>query len=536
MACRLAEAGRFEVHVLERGRRYGRNEFPRRPEEVAGVLWDPDDGMFGPFEWRSFARSRTDAVAAAGLGGGSLIYSSVLYRIPPRFFAGWPVGITRQLLDPYYDRAATMLDGESYPVHRPDWPYWRSTPKARALLEATARIRGSCASRPSMEIEWPALAVRFGPEPGREIINRQGVAQTTCVMCGECNLGCNTHAKNTLDLNYLALAESRGALIREYCSVRSITPDVRGGFDLELADPRYRLAAQPSRRERFDIVILAAGSMGSTELALEMSRRIGLSKMVGKGVTPNGDILGFVVGSSQDLAPSRGPTITGAIHIENGSYDDGFQTAAWIEDGAIPLFLLWFYHGRLRGMRFGARALRGLLNYVRGSFGGRGGETNIGDEMAPVLFPSSAAWARNTLMLLGMGRDRAGGTYELRRAARRGYDRLHLAWNAGDGELHYHRVRTAMKRIAEALGGELIENPMDYLLNRYITVHPLGGLPLGNTHTDGAVDVSDAHLFGCANLFVVDASIIPKPIGPNPSLTIAALAEMYAERLSRRFT
>lgn len=104
-----------------------------------------------------------------------------------------------------------------------------------------------------------------------------------------------------------------------------------------------------------------------------------------------------------------------------------------------------------------ARALRGLWNYVRGSFGGRGGETNIGDEMAPALFPSSPAWARNTLMLLGMGRDRAGGTYEMRRVARRGYDRLHLAWNAGDGELHYHRVRTAMKRIAEVLGGDLAD-------------------------------------------------------------------------------
>ncbi len=111
MACRLAQSGRFEVHVLERGKRYGRNEFPRRPEDVANVLWNPDEGCFGPFEWRSFSSARTDAVAAAGLGGGSLIYSSVLYRVPERLLNGWPGGITRKVLDPYYDRALEMLEG-----------------------------------------------------------------------------------------------------------------------------------------------------------------------------------------------------------------------------------------------------------------------------------------------------------------------------------------------------------------------------------------------------------------------------------------
>ncbi len=539
MACRLASEDRFEVHVLERGARYGRNGFPRRPDEMGDALWDPDDGRFGLFEWRSFPASRTDAVAASGLGGGSLIYSSVLYRVPDELFEGWPGGINRALLDRYYDRALGMLEGRSYPVDRPDWPYWENTPKARALVEATAIIRGQRAGAPAMRVEWPPLAVRFGKEPGREVINPHGVPQTNCVMCGECNLGCNTHSKNTLDLNYLAVA-ARKAAVRTFTAVRAITPNPRGGYDLTLADPRHRVAEEERPTEHFDMVIVSAGSMGSSELIMRMREGLSerdrqrMSPRVGKGVTPNGDLLGFVTGSPRDLSPTRGPTITGAIHFDSGSYADGFATSAWIEDGAFPLFLQWFYHGRVTGPAPGWGGIRGIWRYLRGALGGVDGESNLGDEMAPVLFPKGGAWTRGTMMMLGMGRDRAGGVYALRKAPRDSYDRVHLDWRPRDGELHYQRVRTMMERISKALGGRFVENPMDYLLNRYITVHPLGGLGLGDTPEEGAVDAKTAQLFGFENLYVVDASIIPLATGPNPSLTIAALAEMYAERLCEK--
>jgi cholesterol oxidase len=537
MACRLAESGRFDVEVLERGPRYGRNGFPRLPDQVRKMFWDPDDGYFGPFEWRSFPRSRTDAVAAAGLGGGSLIYSNVLYRVPERLFADWPGGVTRKLLDPYYDRATAMLEGRSYPVDRPDWPYWKGTPKAQALAEAVARIRASPRGHPPMSVEWPPLAVQFGPEPGREVINRQGVAQTTCTMCGECNVGCNTHAKNTLDLNYLARAEAHGALLRTSCAVRAIVPERGGGFTLRIGDPRYRLDRSArgggDHEERFDLVIVSAGSMGSSELVLGMRRHVKLSPTAGTQVSPNGDILGFVVGAPSAYSPCVGPTITGAIRMDCGSYPDGFATTAWIEDGAFPPFLVWYLAGRLRGARLGLAALRGAWRYLSGVFGGRDGESNVGDDASPLLF-ANQKWTSNTMMLLGMGRDRSGGTYELRRRRRSVYDRVHLSWDPREGELHYERVRRAMGRIADALGGRFVENPMDDVLHRYITVHPLGGLPLGDSPETGSVDPRTAELYGTKGLFVVDASIFPLPTGPNPSLTIAALAELFAERLCER--
>jgi cholesterol oxidase len=166
---------------------------------------------------------------------------------------------------------------------------------------------------------------------------------------------------------------------------------------------------------------------------------------------------------------------------------------------------------------------------MSGWFGARGGEANIGDSLTRIILRDPAFMTR-TMMLLGMGRDRSTGTFTLRPGDEATWDRLRLAWKSGDGELHYQRLRLAMDRIAEAIGGHYVENPLS-LLNRYISVHPLGGLPMADRIEDGPVDAASGRVFGCDGLYVVDGSIIPTAVGPNPSLTIAALAEMYAERM-----
>ena len=528
MACRLAESGRFDVTVLERGPRYGRAGFPRRNDQVRRAFWDPDDGYFGQFEYRSFGRSGVDVLTCAGLGGGSLIYSNVLYRMPAPFFATWPGGLTRTLLDPCYQRALEMLEGQPYPVDRPAWPYLAATPKAQALAEAVARIGASPRGGPAMRLEWPPLAVQFSAEPGAAVINGQGVAQTSCIMCGECNLGCNTQAKNTLDLNYLTRATQHGAEVRTWCAVSAIdaagAPDA--GWILRTGDPRYRATTS----ERFDLVVVAAGSLGSTELLLDLAKRRRLSDRVGTQWSPNGDMLGILRKTPWPLQPSAGPVITGAIHVDAASYPDGFAGGAWIEDGGFPAALAWYLGGRLQGWRVGLAGLRGLLRLLQGWFGRRLAEANVGDDLAPFLF--GAPGFEHTMLMLAMGRDRATGRFALRDGPGR-TDRLHLDWRPGDGELHYQHARAAMARIGSALGSDFTENPVDWL-GRYISVHPIGGLPLGDRRETGAIDATSGEAFGCPDLYVVDGSVIPEAVGPNPSLTIAALAELFAARLVER--
>ena len=536
MACRLAESGRYDVTVLERGPQYARGAFPRSPDQLGELFWDPDDAHWGLFEYRSFplrafalrrgARSRVDVLTASGLGGGSLIYSNVLYRMPQRFFDDWPGAIRRPGLDRWYERAERMLEGRPYPMLE-TWGY-RTTPKSRGLAEAAAKMRADPRGGPAVTLEWPNLAVQFGAERGGEVVNQQGVRQSTCTMCGECNIGCNAGAKNSLEVTYLARAAKFGATTRTWTAVRAIRK-AENGWRLVLTDPR----GGDDTTEDFDRVIVAAGSLGSTFLMLALRDHLGLrSPGVGTRWSPNGDLLGFVTGAAFERHPTQGPVITGALRVDAGAYPDGFPAGAWIEDGGIPGLLVWYLLGRQSGKWWpGIPGLGKALKVAAGWFGARGGEANIGDSLTRIILRDPSFLTR-TMMMLGMGRDRSTGTFTLR--SRPGdeatWDRLRLAWKSGDGELHYQRLRIAMTRIAEALGGHYVENPLS-LLHRYISVHPLGGMPIADRIEDGPVDARTGQVFGCDGLYVVDGSIIPTAVGPNPSLTIAALAEMYAERM-----
>src|SRR5215210_1429749 len=92
-ACRLAERG-WRVCVLERGRRFGRGDFPDRPEQAPRVVWHPRANPGGMFDLRLM---RDVAVlCAAGVGGGSLVYANVQLRAPAEAFEqDWPEAIDR---------------------------------------------------------------------------------------------------------------------------------------------------------------------------------------------------------------------------------------------------------------------------------------------------------------------------------------------------------------------------------------------------------------------------------------------------------
>ncbi|MGH2805477.1 MAG: FAD-dependent oxidoreductase, partial [Thermoleophilaceae bacterium] len=232
-AYRLAEAGQ-RVCLLERGKPYPPGSFARTPGEMRTNFWDPVRGLFGLFDLWSFRG--LNALVSSGLGGGSLIYANVLLRKDEDWFVQedldrggleyWPVN--RADLDPHYDRAEAMLAPQRYPLdHEP----YRSTPKTREF-RAVAEKKG---------YDWflPNLAVTFGvdgrdPVPGEPIPedhpNLHGRTRTTCRLVGECDIGCNYGAKNTLDYNYLTEAQRQGAEIRTRSEVRVIEPLDRGGY------------------------------------------------------------------------------------------------------------------------------------------------------------------------------------------------------------------------------------------------------------------------------------------------------------------
>ena len=531
-ACLLAERQSATVHVLERGRQYARNEFPRRPDHFHEAFWDPQYGRFGMFEYQSFAKSDIDVLTASGLGGGSLIYSNVLYEMPAEFFEGWPGGITRQTLDPYYQKVLEMMEARPYPIDQPGWPY-AETPKSKALRQVYTRLSAHPLGHPAARLEWPRLAIQFGPKAGEAKLNNQEVMQTTCIMCGECNIGCNYHAKNTLDLNYLARADKHGAIIHTSAEVRAILPRAdRPGYTVVYSDP-----LRTSQLERIEAthVVVAAGSLGSTKLLLRMKHSgqlPHLSPALGTKWSGNGDLLGLCLGSSEPVYPSTGPVITGAIRFFHARYPDGMPHGLYIEDAGLPGMLAWYLTAKTPAWWSVIDGLRGAWRYAQGLIWGRT-HVNIGSAVSPILFQESDLISR-ALPFLGMGRDRSSGTIQLR--LKRTIPLtwmddcdIQLTWDSRPSRLHFDRVRDGMKRLTAELGGLFVENPLSHL-SRYIAVHPLGGCPMGDSDRDGVVDARTGEVFGHKGLYVVDGSIVPTSVGPNPSLTIAALAHVFAER------
>ncbi len=536
MTLRLAEKG-HRVCLLERGRRYGMHEFPRRMNEFReGVFWDPEDGKYGLMEFDAYPKSDAFSVRASGLGGGSLIYANVLYRMPADFFEGWPAGITRQVLDPYYERVEQTMEASPYPFETD--PYYRDTPKAHWMKEAAGKLTDAPDAIEPHRFHFPKLAVRFsGDFPGHQTLNSHGVIQSKCNKCGECDIGCNIHAKNTLDLNYIARAcnpkllgpAGQAAEVRTHASVEAIEPQDDG----YAVTYRHPIRKDKPVRITARRVVLSAGSVGSTTLLLKM-KKYGklprLSEALGKGWCGNGDLEGTALKTDHDIVPTMGPVITTAIEYRFQPYSDGFAHGLVIQDAGFPSFLSWFIIGRFASpnalIRMIKLFVRGVLRIFSRLLSITGlqrfrKEINIGDDLA--RFIDRDDFIRTSCVLLGMGRDRNDGYITLTDD-----DQPLIRWRMKKSKLHYNRVRREMRKIARALGGTFLDNPLTYM-NKMIAVHPLGGCTMADNARDGVVD-GNGEVYGYPGLYVVDASILPTSVGPNPSLTIAAMAERIADR------
>ena len=122
-----------------------------------------------------------------------------------------------------------------------------------------------------------------------------------------------------------------------------------------------------------------------------------------------------------------------------------------------------------------------------------------------------------------LGRDVPDGVLRLRG------DRLDLDWTTASSEAYFERVLATMRRVAAVLGARCVNNPM-WLRKRIITAHPVGGAPMGRDPSAGVCDPY-GEVFGYPGLCIADGAAMPGPVGPNPSLTIAALADRMCTRL-----
>lgn len=558
MAHRLAEAGR-SVCVLERGQEHPPGSFPRAPHLVKENFWDPSAGLYGMYNVWFFRR--LGALVSSALGGGSLIYANVLLRKDERWFVRedlasggfehWPIG--RAELDPHYDRVEAVLAPQRFPIgHAP----YDEVEKVRAFRIAAERV---AARTPGCTVERTPLAVTMYNDPARprpgEVIdeavpNRYGVTRRTCVMCGECVIGCNHGSKNTLDLTYLSRAERarRPAVIRPRAEVRALRPRRGGGYEVEYVvhDVERRRGA-PLDTDTLepvtvtcDRLVLAAGTFGSTYLLLRNAAAFAelAREHVGTRFSGNGDLLSFALMSTRRVDervepwrvdPTRGPTITHALRRPDALDTGALPGAApgergfYLEDAGFPSELAWMIEGLQtlgwlgRGWRFARRFLAKVF--------GRDLDTDLAAELSDLLGPMSLSAC--SLPLLGMGRDVPDGRFSL--DPERG--RLQLDWARRRSEAYFDGLVEAAEEVARELGARFMLNPVARLFDRAVTVHPLGGCPMGRTRHEGVVD-SFGRVFGHPGFVITDGSALPGPVGPNPALTIAAVADRAADELA----
>jgi cholesterol oxidase len=512
-ASRLARAGK-RVAVLERGREFLTGEFPNRfPDlrqqmQVTGkrLRMGSPTGLYD-------VRLGEDMhiLVGCGLGGGSLINAGVALRPDPRVFRDetWPIEIAKDgLIAEGYARATRWLR----PERDPDAGL---RTKFKALASAGIALGEEPAAAP--------VTVSF-----KETVNPAGIPQPACTGCGDCCGGCNVGAKNTVALTYLPDAVHHGAHIFTHAKVRHLSQESNGRwrvhFERQDGKPAGNTAGTMSVGA--DIVVLAAGTLGSTEILLRSrAQGLTLSERLGDRFSANGDIIAFGYGGKNPVNaigvghPAKvegldvGAAVSGQIEIVD---EDDLTRCLTIQEGVLPsalapiLPVLFLPNGRLLG------ALQSLVSGVyKGPFAG-------------------------LQTFFAVSHDSAAGRLALED------DRIALHWPKARDEPVYQRVDAALEALCKRAGGRYVKNPLagTVMGHQPSTAHPLGGCGMGRERGDGVVNhkgqVFDGNSrAGSADvhdgLYVIDGSIIPRSLGANPLFTITALAERALIHLARDY-
>ena len=493
-ALRLAEAGRA-VLVLERGQRYGLGMFPRDVADSDRVFWrypfyPRSQGLYdiGVF-------SGSAAVAASGVGGGSLIHTNIHVRPDPAVFddPAWPAELNRTSLEPHYDTVAEKL--KVAPIPRDI-----RLPK-RDVCQKIAQDLNVKAFEPDQAVAW---------------IDAPGGFRKACRLCSQCEFGCQYGSKHTLDYNYLAQAQRLGAAVRDRAYVTAIEPHnsryTVHYHDLTRAGRRVSVAGKR--------VIVACGTIATNKLLLRCRDQYKslrkLSSRLGFGYSGNGNFQALIQGAGVDLDPWEGPEVTNVFSF--------FDRAP-----PFTLAMHTFHRPAMAFLASMSAANRGWHNWL-GPLVWRRLERALPSLLEKGVSragskPSHKGVERadHTALLVAMGRDNANGRLLLKDG------RLDIVWDYyRENRDLVKRMEKVMSSVAETFGGRYVPLLTWKVAKRPITFHPLGGCALAHSQKTGVVS-PHGEVYGYPGLFISDGSVIPTAIGFHPAMTIAAVSERIAE-------
>ncbi|MFI1398879.1 GMC oxidoreductase [Streptomyces sp. NPDC020681] len=512
-ALRLTEKG-YRVGVLEAGRRFTRETLPKNSWDLRNFLWAPALGLFGI--QRIHLLGNVMVLAGAGVGGGSLNYANTLYVPPKPFFEDpqWKdITDWQEELKPYYDQARRMLGVRLNPTMTPSDVHLKATADAMGIGDTFHLAPVGVFFGDGEDADGTAKA-----DPGAEVpdpyFGGAGPARRACTECGECMTGCRHGAKNTLNENYLFLAERAGAVIHPMTSVVAVTEDSRGGFAVKTlpSDNKRKGAARTFTARR---VVIAAGTYG-TQTLLHRMKDSGLlpriSGRLGELTRTNSEAL---VGAQTDnrryrkrhgkdkVDFTRGVAITSSIHpdanthIEPVRYGKGSNAMGGLTVLQVP------YSARARVAAWFGNMARHPWLAVRSL--------------------SNRRWSERTIIGLVMqSLDNSLTTYRKPKGMGKGL----LTARQGHGAPNPNQIPEATRAaslLAEEINGFAGSN-IGELMGTPLTAHFLGGCPIGSSAESGVIDPYH-RLYGHPGISVVDGAAVSANLGVNPSLTITAQAE-----------
>jgi cholesterol oxidase len=538
-ASRLARAG-VKVCLLERGREIQPGEYPNTPRQLKQeTQLDTPGRHFGsPMALLDFhLNDDINVFVGCGLGGTSLINAGVSLRVEPKVFKDerWPAEIRDEArssrgesdedewefraLNKYYAEAEKMLRPSHYPAHFP------KLEKMAALEKAAQHLK--------LPFKPVPINVNFEELPGG--VNHVGVHQATCVACGDCASGCNFGAKGTLIMNYLPDAKNHGAEIFTQMSVQY----------LERQGERWvihgqRLSSDPKQPEpqefsvTADIVILAAGTMGSNEIMLRSRERgLSVSDALGSSFSGNGDVVAFSyntgsaingIGFGNRKPQGREPVGPFASGIIDARKEHDFLVIEGALPGAMARYLpfLLATADELVGIEPETGIIESLKRKIRVLFS---------------LFSAYMGATDRTQTYLVVNQDDSGGRLYLKDG------RVRVSWpTVGQAEF-IERSREVIREATKVLGGTFLTTVKwnKWTAQSLLTGHPTGGCAMADDARGGVVNHKGQVYKGSLGtevhkgLYVMDGAVLSRSIGVNPLLTISAVAERSCHHMAQDY-
>ena len=497
-ALRLAEKG-YRVAVLEQGRQITPTDIQAANKSFRKLMWMPRLGMNGFFVQHIF--QHVGIVGGVGVGGGSLVYAAVLLEPTAAFFKdpAWAdLNVDWQAeLAPHYETAKQMLGRTANRHHGPMDHYLRETAQALQVDHSYDTV---------------PLGIYFG-EPGiiksDPYFDGEGPERAGCILCGQCLAGCAHNAKNSLDKNYLYLAQQLGAKILPERKATEIRPLPNGGYEVKMFHPAGNRTYQPLSAKK---VILAAGVIGTLRLLFH-NRDIAqtlpnLSPQLGQLVRTNSEAITAVLHPNQnEELVSDGPTISSHFyanpqtHITQNRFPDGYN------------YMKWYMGPLIDETRPFKRGLQVLGTYLR-------------HPLRSTKIWRTKAWTKQVSVISTMQNIDNRFSFEYGRSPFAFFQNELKSKPTGQKRppAYLPEANRAARTFAQIVNGLPLNVIPESVGNLSITAHILGGCHMGDSKATGVIN-SSHQLFGYEDIYVVDGTAVSANVGVNPSLTIAALAE-----------